>query len=505
MIKLSNIHQVHFLTFSIIPLLLIFSFNVQEISITDIFIPILVSIAISIITFFILKLKFDFQKSSLILSVFLICFLIYGNIRYILQNDLQSENTFLSSSIFLGFIFIFISLISIYYIFKKNIQKEIHKIFSIFSITLVLILIPNIMIFYINNDFDSNSIFEINLDFKMENRPDVFVILADEFAGPIQLSQDFDYYPTILYDNLKIKNFQIVENALSNYPNTAYSLPSTLNMDYLEFIPQYVGEKSKNTLLAYELRNDNNVMKIFKKNGYKITSFYGGMGSVGDTSLVSEKPCAPFNINNDLKEKYFQIYIPFTFFNNNLVNNPLNEKLTCIQNHIKNLQPSSEPQLHFIHLRLPHSPFVFDSNGNFIQNSQLESSNSNAYLEQLIFTENTIVNLVNDIQENDPDSAIIIFSDHGFRSHIDWSKHDGENLIRGHNVIVAYNFPNVKYNLPENLSLVNLFRIFFNQYSNEQFELLENKFFWYDPNEPNNHFDVTNKILDFVNNHNFKN
>ena len=89
------------------------------------------------------------------------------------------------------------------------------------------------MIFYINNDFDSNSIFEINLDFKMENRPDVFVILADEFAGPIQLSQDFDYYPTILYDNLKIKNFQIVENALSNYPNTAYSLPSTLNMDYL--------------------------------------------------------------------------------------------------------------------------------------------------------------------------------------------------------------------------------------------------------------------------------
>ena len=129
MIKLSNIHQVHFLTFSIIPLLLIFSFNVQEISITDIFIPILVSIAISIITFFILKLKFDFQKSSLILSVFLICFLIYGNIRYILQNDLQLENTFLSSSIFLGFIFIFISLISIYYIFKKNIQKEIHKIF----------------------------------------------------------------------------------------------------------------------------------------------------------------------------------------------------------------------------------------------------------------------------------------------------------------------------------------------------------------------------------------
>ena len=115
MIKLSNIHQVHFLTFSIIPLLLIFSFNVQEISITDIFIPILVSIAISIITFFILKLKFDFQKSSLILSVFLICFLIYGNIRYILQNDLQLENTFLSSSIFLGFIFIFISLISIYY------------------------------------------------------------------------------------------------------------------------------------------------------------------------------------------------------------------------------------------------------------------------------------------------------------------------------------------------------------------------------------------------------
>ena len=485
--------------------MLIFSFNAHEIPFTDTLVPLLISILISVVVFAILNLKFDFQKSSLILSVFLISFLIHGNVRFILQNERGLENTFFDSSIFLGSIFILISLISIIFIFKKNIQKEIHKIFTIFSITLVLILIPNIILFYINNDLDSNSLLETNLDFEMKHKPNVFVILADEFAGPIQLNQDFDYFPNILYDKLKINNFQIVENAFSNYPNTAYSLPSTLNMDYLESLTQHVGKKSKNTLLAYELRNDNNVMKVFKKNDYKITSFYGGMGTTGNASLVSEKPCSPFNINNDLKEKYLQIYIPFTFFNDNLINNPLNEKLICIQDHIKNLQPSSEPQLFFIHLRLPHAPFVFDSDGNFIESSQLDPSDSDAYLEQLIFTEKTIVNLVNDIQNHDPDSAIIIFSDHGFRAHINWSDHNGENIIRGHNVIIAYKLPNQNYDLPDNVSLVNLFRIFFNQYSDEQFEILENKYFWYDPAEPNNHFDLTDEISDFVDNYNFNN
>jgi len=490
--RLSFLYSYNFFLLSLIPLLLIYSFNVGEIPINDLYVPFFISIGISGLFFLLFKLKFNSTQSGVIISTCLISFISFGYINSFF------ESNFLNLTIILVIIFLFLAIFSLYQILKHQISKEINKIFTIFSVVLIIILIPNILLFYFNDNFLENENFDIDLNLKFTDHPDIYIIILDEFAGELQLNNDFNYSLEPFFQNLTSYNFQFPKNSLSNYPNTAYSLPSILNMDYLEFIPKKVGAESKNTLMAYELRNDNNFMKILKNNDYEIISFYGGMGASGTGSLVHEKHCAPLNINNDLKEKYLKIFIPFSIFNNELINNPLNEKLECIQNYVIAHERNSQPESFFIHLRLPHSPYLYDSNGNFNKNSNFLENDKNAYLEQLKFTEKYTTQLVSSITKNNPDAYIVLFSDHGWRGEINWKEQSPENLIRGHSVILGYRIPDNELNLPDNTSLVNTFRILINQISNTELELLDDKFYWYDVEKPNEHYDVSLKILNFL-------
>ena len=274
-------------------------------------------------------------------------------------------------------------------------------------------------------------------------------------------------------------------------------MPSILNMDYLDFIPEVLGEESKNTLMALELVHSNNVMKIFHNNGYHVVSFYGGMGALGK-SHVDQKLCAPFEINTDLKEKYLQIYIPVTYLNNQLIHGSINEKLQCILDNISNTSKKDKPHAYFIHVRLPHAPFVYDADGVYNESSKHDTTSKEGYFEQLKYSEKFIIELSDMIKENNPEAAILVFSDHGFRALIDWEKREIDNMIRGHNVIIAMHNPENEIIMPETLTLVNLFRIFFDQYLEDDFEILDDRIIWYNPIQPNKHYDVTQEYSDYM-------
>ena len=497
----------NFIILSVIPILLILSFNVGEIPLNDIIFPLIVSVTVAGIIFLIFKLKFGSNKAGLVISLFLITFLIFGNFQAYVNDILKIDSIFTSTT-FLVITFLLISLLSIYMIIRKNFYNEFNKIFTVFSITLVIILLPNMLVFYSDeSSYDSNSNLNIDLDIKMKDKPNVFLLIADEYGGTIQLDSDFNYFPKNFYDELEIRNFKIVHNGISNYPNTAFSVTSFLNMDYLDFIPKIVGEQSKSMLYTFDLRNDNLAMKIFKENGYKVFSYYAGMGAVGTSTNVDAKLCAPFNINNDLKKNYFEKFIPFTFLNNALLHNPMIEKLDCIENSIKSFDESGQPIFAMIQIRLPHDPYTFDSQGNVneVLHSAGTPESKSAYFEQLLYSEKVFLDIIDNIQINNPNSVILFISDHGWREEIDWENRDNENTIRGHNVLIASFLPDSNYEFPERFSLVNLFRLLFNQYSNTEIELLDDRTIWYDPSKPNIHYDITEQLLPFIENYELKN
>ena len=79
---------------------------------------------------------------------------------------------------------------------------------------------------------------------------------------------------------------------------------------------------------------------------------------------------------------------------------------------------SAKPKFCYAHFLLPHGQFYRDSAGAFNTPEEILDMNSLAdksqYLAYLKYTNNIIEKLVNNIVANDPQSIIIVMSDHGF-------------------------------------------------------------------------------------------
>ena len=93
-----------------------------------------------------------------------------------------------------------------------------------------------------------------------------------------------------------------------------------------------------------------------------------------------------------------------------------------------------------------------------------------------------------------------MYSDHGYREEIDQANLTDKDMIRAFNVISAVYFPDKDVDLPEKLSLVNLYRIFFNTYFDTDYEILEDKQIWYNNKipKPYVHTDVTEKLNSLI-------
>ena len=128
--------------------------------------------------------------------------------------------------------------------------------------------------------------------------------------------------------------------------------------------------------------------------------------------------------------------------------------MQCVFSYIENYKTkNSQPTYHHMHIRLPHHPFIYDSEGNFLS-YEVKSDDKDAYLQQLIFTEKKVLELVDILQKESPESVIMIISDDGYRPDINWDEPSNDDLIRGFNVITSFYFPGKEFTMDEKNSLV---------------------------------------------------
>ena len=121
-------------------------------------------------------------------------------------------------------------------------------------------------------------------------------------------------------------------------------------------------------------------------------------------------------------------------------------------------------------------------------------------MEQLKYSNKKILELADLLIKNSKtDPVIILMSDHGYRSDIDWENPKDKDIRMGFNNISAFYFPEKTIKDSDMQSGVNIFRIFFNTYFDTEFPILEDKKFWYQPTKPYDFIDVTEIIDKFKN------
>ena len=150
------------------------------------------------------------------------------------------------------------------------------------------------------------------------------------------------------------------------------------------------------------------------------------------------------------------------------LNNPKRihyERILYVLEQLKNLPEMEGPKFVFAHMVIPHGPFVFETDGKFVD---YDKPYYQGYKDQVSVINQKILPILQEIiRQSDPEPIIILQADHGA------VKSTPDKRV---NILSAYYLPGKGNNqVYESVSPVNNFRIVFNLYFEGDFEILEDK------------------------------
>lgn len=492
---------IHTFLFSLFPIMFFFQGNLHEIPFGDLIFPLFLSISITFLSWVILRKFIGSQRSGLIISLIIMSFINLGNIRFFISdNPTESLQSSVEGQILVS-ILLLVNVIGIIYFLKKHKLDAKTSIANVISMTMIGVLIFSITSFSITTADDNSlaNLSDIPVQISdVENKPNIYFIILDEYAGFIQLKNDFNFDNSNFSIELEKRDFFVGTESFSNYPNTSLSVPSIMNMIYFDFIPDKLGKDSKNIRVVEKMINENNVMKILQSNGYKITTLDGVVGRISNTYLADITLCSSiFDINPDIRKNFALVYVPIVGLQDLVFNEVIRNKLECSFSALIDFnEDPKNPDFVVAHLRFPHSPYIYDSFGNSV--SINDRGDKNAYLEQLKFANKKTLEMIDSIQERSSENIIIVISDHGYRPYINWENPTIDDYIRGFNILDAYYLPGEEKH--EKIAPVNIFRTIFNLYLEMDYEILDDRQIWYSQERVFDHDDVTDLITDYLKN-----
>lgn len=324
-----------------------------------------------------------------------------------------------------------------------------------------------------------------------KNHPNVYYIILDGYANASVLNKVLEFDNSSFLNEMQNKGFFLAEESTANYPLTGLSLPSSLNFDYLGKLPQGKENADARSAKVKRLIQQNKVMQTFKKYGYQTVSFASPWG------LTEHIAAADVNINcgflNEftftvLKETIAGVWI-------NKFNNSRRSQILCPFKRIPQLikKQEQQPQFIFAHVVSPHSPYLFDAQGNNIEDTEslnhakTSGTQKAPYLAQLQYINTLTLALVDDIltapQNKSQQPIIIIQSDHGsatlFPTIDSWQNPKEKQLFERMLILNLYYGPKEFTNaLYSDMTPVNSFRVVINTLFSEDVPLLEDKNFW---------------------------
>ena len=389
-----------------------------------------------------------------------------------LQDGLRKffPGTFVSKYVFMLPLCFFLLLLMIIHLKKR--KKSLQRlVFYLNTLLVLLIVIDTIVLLRksIAGKKDAGSLPKEFVACAGCPKPDVYIIVADEYAGNKELKDVFNFDDSSFLNQLAGRNFHIIPTSSSNYNYTPYSIASTLNMDYLD-----LDRTGKQPVLTYtyETIRSNKLLEFLQYNHYKFYnySFFDFKGQPAltqetflpvKTKLITSQTFLS-RVQRDLR------FLLVTRFKSEqetrkdiYYHRDNNEKLFQRTLHIAG-EKTNQPKFVLTHLMVPHYPYYYDRNGNEFPYETLgegNQSNQNNYIEYLQYGNKKLLELVDHILENSSGPPIIVLmGDHGFRHFnkpVD-PKYYFYNLV-------AVHLPNNNYSaFSDSLTNVNLLRTVLN-------------------------------------------
>ena len=507
--------KIHPFLVGIFPILIIYSQNIGRVEITELFLPVIIIVGLTIGLYYFLKsiLKNE-NKSAIIVTLILITLFSYGHIYYLLS-DVMIDEFDIGQNRYLIPAFGLVLGISIFFIIRaRRVFDNATSILNVISIVFIIVAISNVALvgaeitscdkcsnqefFYEARDF--SDYFESHEFSISENQelPDVYYLILDEYARNDALIEYHNFSNHELTEFLEKKGFHIAKNSFANYPMSVQSIPAIMNMDYINFLADEIGTEVRNYKPLngknYGLYPNNMVIKNFKEMDYKIITFNTFALHLHENPLADKTFCHrdKFLLDNRLADVLARTSI-FGYYIERWAEGELRQATLCAFENFGNAgNVFDEPVFVWAHVMLPHPPWIFGPNGEEItpgkpllitDNPEFRDSGwepKRQYIQQVQFANKKTIEVVENILENNRNAIIIIQGDHGTAWETNWmepSKEDAWQRLRNFDAIY---FPDKDKRdlLLDDRTLVNTFRTVFNAYYESNYELLENKMYW---------------------------
>jgi len=519
---------------AVFPILIIYSQNIGRVNFEDLLLPIVLMSIFTVGFYYILKiiLKNPF-KTALIVTITLIFLFSYGHVYYLL-NDVSINGFDIGRNIYLIPSFGLMLGIFIFFAVKaKRVFDNATSILNVVSIVFVIVALSNVILvageisscdqcsnqelFYETKDF--SNYFEPHKFSILENqvRPNVYYLILDEYARNDVLLEYHNFSNDKFTEFLENTGFNVAKNSFANYPMSIQSIPSTMNMNYINFLADEIGSEVRNYKPLNEkihgLYPNNMVIKNFKEMDYNIITFNTFALHPNEIPLSDEIFCHrdKFLLDNRLVDVLARTSV-FGYYIERWAESEIRQVTLCaFENFGSSGKVFDKPVFVWAHIMLPHPPWVFGPNGEEItpgkpllltDNPDFRDSGwepKKQYIQQVQFANKKTIETIENILEHDKNSIIIIQGDHGTAWGGGVTPDPSKEFVwqRLSNFDAIY-FPDEekRVQLNDDRTLVNTFRTVFNSYFGSDYEILDDRMYWGWNEKPYSFDEVTQFLLD---------
>jgi hypothetical protein len=435
---------------------------------------------ITIVLNFLFFLFFKSWRKAAVFTFFLMSlYFFYGPFHDQLKN--WFAGSFIAKYIFL-LPFFFVLFLFLAVLFKKRDFK--FNRFTRFANTLLLVLIVIDVVVVISTVLSKKA----NETGKTINhssnaiKPDIYFIIADEYAGHQQLKEIFGFDNSAFENELKKRGFLVLDSSKSNYNYTPFSIASTLQMQYLSGI-EGRNKSKQDRKICKEQINHSAVARYLNDLGYAFRNFSvfyfnneeppvgTTLFTLAGTDLITFQTLFA-RIDRDIRFNTVA-----TFKMKSEMERFTNEERKDIETIYRLTKQeagkqSKQPRFIYTHLMMPHYPYFYNSKGEpYPVETLLEGNQSrnDAYIEYLQYSNKKFIELIDHILKSSKQPPVILFmGDHGFR-HL--SNMDQPYHFMNMNAVYL---PEKKYDgFYNGMTNVNQFRVLLNTLFNQQLPLLK--------------------------------
>lgn len=316
--------------------------------------------------------------------------------------------------------------------------------------------------------------------------PDIYYIILDGYgrADALKDLYGLDNHPFL--DALKSRGFYVAEESYTNYIQTIFSIPSSLNFSFIE--PP--GEGVNGQQYFSGLMRHNDIMAALKRCGYRTVAIESGY-------FFTDHPEVDDYLTRGIGTNEFENLLladsPLDVFADELNLRPAElsyaahrQRVRFSFDTLRALPHMAGPKFVFAHIITPHPPFIFDQTGRPVEpqyryyigdgddfQGDLDEYRS-GYAAQLQFVNHEMEQVVNSILANSSQPPMIIIQgDHGPGSGLVWDAPSQTCLWERTPILNAYYLPGAgKDLLYPTISPVNSFRVVLNAYFGADLPLL---------------------------------